>query len=395
MFLHALRLTWNRKRSNALIIVELALAFLIVFFIAGVSSHMVYRWNLPLGFEWQNTLELQPQTGGKWTEEDGVILKNLVATVRDQPEIEWAHFSLPLFRGWTWSSMARANERELHINLNRMTDGGPEDFGVELLEGRFFNAADASPGVYPVLVNEMVVEELFPDGFVPGADIHGPEEDGEQRTTWPVIGVFRSFRQHGELSPVKPYVITRFPVEDLELSTPSIQVRLQEGTPIEFEEKLQALIESEAPTWSFSITPLGKLRDRQIREVIVPMAIAFWVSIFMLLMVGFGLFGVLWQSVTRRTDELGLRRALGAHRVRVYRLIVVETLILAALASVLGSLIAVQFPIAGGFEALDWRSSGAGLGVGFASILGLAGLCSLYPAWLASRRSPAEALHYE
>lgn len=394
MLRHTLRLIWNRKRANALIIVELSLAFLVVFFMAAFGANAWRLWSEPLGFEWQDTLELLLTPGGQWTEDDGATLRQLLATVRDQPEVEWAHAALPPFRNWSWSTSITYADRSVDVTVNRMTDGAPKDFGVELIEGRFFDETDAGPERVPVIIDDVAARTLFPSGFVPDVDLrdHG---DSDDPTTWPVVGVFRRFRQHGELSPLRPYVIARFPIEDPARSTPTIQVRVEGGTPIAFEERLQSLAETVAPSWNITITPLAKLRQQQIREVMVPLAVAFWISVFLLLMVAFGLFGVLWQSVTRRTDELGLRRALGAHRQRVYQLIVAETLMLALLASGLGGLVAVQFPIAAGFEALDWESSLSGMLVGLVVLLGLAGLCSLYPAWLASRRSPAEALHYE
>ncbi len=395
MLRHALKLIWNRKRANALIIVELSLAFLIVFFVSAVGFHMLHRWHQPLGFEWQDTLEVMVQTGGQWTEEDGATLARLLATLRDQPGVEWAHMAIPPFRNWSWSTDVVHDDRKVRIYMNRMTDGAPEDFGVELLEGRFFDEADATPDRIPVILDEGVAKELFPDGFVAGTDIRDYEDEPENKEAWIALGVFRAFRQHGELSRHRPYIIQRFPVEDASVSAPTLQVKVESGTPISIEEDLQAVVDAEAPTWSSTVTPLSKLRQNQIREVVVPMAVAFWIALFLLLMVAFGLFGVLWQNVTRRTDELGLRRALGAHRRRVYRLIVLETLIMAGMACLLGCVIAIQFPITSGFEVLDWRSSSSALGAGLACLLSVAALCSLYPAWLASRRSPAEALHYE
>ncbi len=395
MLRHVFRLVWNRKRTHALILVELAIAFLIVFFVAGFGSHLWHRWQQPLGFEWHDTYELRIETSGEWTEEQGTQLRALLATLRDHREVEWAHFALPPFRGWRWTTNVEHRDRKVHVFVNRISDGGPEDFGVELLEGRFFNATDYSETEQGVLVDERLAAQLFPDGFEPGADIRSYDSDGDDEPAWKVVGVFRAFRQQGELSPIKEYVITRFPMEDLTENSPTIQIRVPSSAPVDIEQRLQLVAERVAPTWTFTVTPLSKLRERRIREAIVPLAVAFWVAVFLLAMVAFGLFGVLWQSVTRRTDELGLRRALGGHRGWIYRLVVAETLVLALLAALLGSLIAIQFPITGSVAVLDWRSSLYGLGVGLTVLLGLAGLCSLYPAWLAARRSPAEALHYE
>ncbi|MEM7049047.1 MAG: FtsX-like permease family protein [Acidobacteriota bacterium] len=397
MLMHVFKLIWNRKRANALIIAELALAFLVVFFIAAVGAHFLHRWNQPLGFEWRNTLEILPSkalVGQSWSEEDGRRARALVSTLEDQPEVEWVHHSFPPFRQWAWRTSVGLDERQVGVNVNWMSDGAPEDFGVELLEGRFFAETDATPDRIPVLIDQQVAAAIFPRGFEPGRDIR-LRDDSEERPSWIAVGVFRAFRQQGELGAVRPYLIARFPKEDLTQGISTLQVRLKAGTPVSFEEKLQELVGAEADTWSVTVTPLERLRADRIREMVLPLMVAFWIAAFLLLMVAFGLFGVLWQSVTRRTDELGLRRALGAPKGRIYHLIVVETLAIAVFASLVACVVAIQFPVTGAFPALDWRASLTGMGLGLVTLLALAGICSLYPAWLASRPSPAEALHYE
>ena len=69
MFRHALKLIWNRKRANGLIVTELVIAFLIVFVIAALGAHALYMWRLPLGFQWADSFEVMMSTGGKWSEE--------------------------------------------------------------------------------------------------------------------------------------------------------------------------------------------------------------------------------------------------------------------------------------------------------------------------------------
>jgi len=395
MLRHAVKLIWNRKRANGLIVTELVIAFLIVFIVSALGAHTLYKWRLPLGFEWEETVEVMMSRGGRWTEDDGLTLRRLLATVRDQPEVEWAHSTMPLFRNWRWTTSVAHEGQSTQTMLSAMTDGAPQDLGVELLEGRWFDEGDAAEGVFPVLIDERLRDSLFPDGVILGANINKTDPEDSDQREWRVIGVFRAFRQMGEFTALKPYLIGRFATEDLEESTETLAVRLQAGTPIDFEERLQRIIEAEAPHWKLSITPLSKLRERQIKDYVLPLAISGLVAGFLLLMVAFGLFGVLWQNVTRRTDELGLRRALGSTRRRIYQQIVLETVVMAGLAALIGVVIGLQFPLSGGFSALDWRASSTGLAASLATLMTLAGLCSLYPAWLAAQRAPADALHYE
>jgi ABC-type antimicrobial peptide transport system permease subunit len=70
-------------------------------------------------------------------------------------------------------------------------------------------------------------------------------------------------------------------------------------------------------------------------------------------------------------------------------------LIIGAFGIVIGSLIAIQFPLLDLIGLIDWASSIPALVLSAAAILILVLLGALYPSWLASRREPADALRYE
>jgi putative ABC transport system permease protein len=398
MLMHSLKLIWNRKGDNALIIIELILAFLVVFFIASFGAYNWHLYNQPLGFEWHDTVEVNISTGGQWDEDDGRTLTQTLQALRDLPEVEWAHgVNMALFRGSRWTSPTAHNGIQVQTMFNQLTDGAPQDLGVELLEGRWFNEADAALDDDVVLINERLRNLLFADESPIGANIRKVDEDDsiEERVPLRVIGVYRDFRQYGEMTELRSYVLKRFPIEDLNFRMSSLQVRMNPGTPIDFEQRLQDTLQAVAPTWRITITPLSKLRDRRIRDVVLPLTIMGLIAGFLLVMVAFGLFGVLWQNVTRRTDELGLRRAVGASRRVIYRQIVSETTLLATLAVAAGLLVAVQFPLTAAIKPLTWASASLGIAMGSTLIIALAAACSLYPAWMAARRPPAEALHWE
>jgi putative ABC transport system permease protein len=117
---------------------------------------------------------------------------------------------------------------------------------------------------------------------------------------------------------------------------------------------------------------------------------------FLLVMVGFGLFGVLWQNTTRRIPEIGLRRAVGASAGSIYRQIIGEQMMLSTFAMVVGLVLLVQLPLTGALGSyLDWRVFAGAAVLSMAVIYLISLLCALYPGWRASRLSPTEALHYE
>ena len=64
---------------------------------------------------------------------------------------------------------------------------------------------------------------------------------------------------------------------------------------------------------------------------------------------GLGLTGVLWQSVTQRTREIGLRRAKGAERTRVQRQILGELVVMTSMAVAVAAILVAQVPIVSPF----------------------------------------------
>ncbi len=89
-------------------------------------------------------------------------------------------------------------------------------------------------------------------------------------------------------------------------------VRLRPGTPAAFEETLVKRAMAVADAWSFEVQPLDDMREDKLRQYTIPLMVVGTIAGFLLLMVALGLTGVVWQSVTQRIREFGLRRAKGA-----------------------------------------------------------------------------------
>src|SRR5688572_24947331 len=120
-----------------------------------------------------------------------------------------------------------------------------------------------------------------------------------------------------------------------------------------------------------------------------------------LLVGGIGIMNIMLATVTERTREIGIRRALGAKR----RDITFQFLIEAIAQTSLGGLLGVLLGLAIVFG-VPWLGQTMGynlpaklhipsvyLGLGFAVAVGV--LFGLYPAWRASRLDPIEALRHD
>jgi putative ABC transport system permease protein len=108
-----------------------------------------------------------------------------------------------------------------------------------------------------------------------------------------------------------------------------------------------------------------------------------------------GLMGVLWQNITRRTKEIGLRRANGATRGQIFGQIIGEMLFLATAGIVPGILIIVQLLFLDSFGYISHTIHIVAMTVSALVLYCMVAACSLYPGYMATRVSPAEALHCE
>ncbi|HEV2843990.1 MAG TPA: ABC transporter permease, partial [Thermoanaerobaculia bacterium] len=72
MMRHLFKLVWNRKRSNALIILEIFFSFLVVFVVATLGIYFWDNYRQPLGYSWQNVwkVEVDMKSAGGRNDDD-------------------------------------------------------------------------------------------------------------------------------------------------------------------------------------------------------------------------------------------------------------------------------------------------------------------------------------
>jgi putative ABC transport system permease protein len=208
--------------------------------------------------------------------------------------------------------------------------------------------------------------------------------------------VVEDFRQLGEPSAPENYVFRRVPtVYGGERPPHRLLLRMEPGTPASYEVELLARLVPIAPSWSLEVAPLAQYRDARFRFALVPLVVAAVIAASLLLMVGLGLLGVLWQSVTRRTRELGLRRAAGASRAAIHRQVLTELMLVTTLGLLPALVLVVQLPLLGWLGALNPAVFAGAVATALVAVYLLTLLCGLYPSWIATRLEPAEALRWE
>jgi putative ABC transport system permease protein len=310
--------------------------------------------------------------------------------------------------------------RRLQIQTEYAATAGFKDvLGLQLVAGRWFEPGDDALSWDPVVINQKMKEELFGSEDPFGKNI-APEELGrgtgvsvasgpgnDEKNVAPeksqrekrVVGVISEYRKHGEF--VSPYAFafqrSGWSGQEGQPSGPPhyILVKVRPGTPASFEEKLMTQIQRVNKNWSFTLTPLTESRKNWLTVCLAPIAAGVILAGFLLIMVGLGLVGVLWQSVTQRTPEVGLRRSLGGTRGDIYRQVLGELLVIASVGLLLGVALAVQVPLLHIIDFISTRVFIFGIVSAVMIIYVLTVICGLYPSWMAAKIEPAQALHYE
>jgi putative ABC transport system permease protein len=392
---HLLRLVWNRKRANALLIAEIFISFIVVFAVLTAAITFGTSWNRPLGFDyervWDVRMSFDIDAGQSADDPLRTTVNRMMDELRRFPEIESvAGSNTPPYAFSTSQGSWMIKGRQVRLTWDDVSDDFDDTMKLKLVRGRWFNAEDDAATDQPIVVDADAAKAIWDDKNPIGEKLE--EEPRPLR----VVGVVEPFRKDGETGAPMNMVFRRTAPNGAYGRLGShILVKLRPGTSADFEQKLVNRLQSIAPDVSFRVRHMDKMRLMALRVRLAPVVLGGVVALFLILMVALGLTGVLWQTVTRRTREIGVRRAMGAAGSSVHRQILLEVALLTTIAVVIGSIIVWQFPILGVFSVVTPAAFSTGFVGALATIYGLTVLCGLYPSWLASRLQPADALRYE
>jgi putative ABC transport system permease protein len=268
-----------------------------------------------------------------------------------------------------------------------------------LAYGRNLSAEDVALARNVTVVGPDVQKKLFPNETPIGKTIRVNEKP------YQIIGVFAekgsSFGQSQDRLVILP--ITRF-LGDFGRVNRTVNIAIQSTSQATYNQTLDKAIGAMRAARGLK---LGEDNDFEIysndtllsafAEIAGTIrAGAFVVSVIALLAAGIGIMNIMLVSVTERTREIGVRKAIGARREDIVRQFLLEAIVLSEAGGVLGILLGV----AGGNGVALWLDFAMVFPWGWA-ITGLV-VCSLigtgfgwYPAFKAARLNPIEALRYE
>lgn len=388
MIKHILTLVWNKKRNNVLMLLEIFLAFLILFAVFTFTIYFLRVFQSPLGFETKNTLMVHLPMD---QEMDSLALLEMRAQLRreieDYPEVEAMSFlsGITPFSGSMWSWGNDDNGFYMETAIYPADESYQQTAGIELLEGRWFEEADYNATYPPVIINESLRETYFPGQPIIDSLF---TLDGENK----VIGVVKNFKYQDEFAEEIPLTFLLRPRHHETLN--SLQIKLHPGTPADFEAKLNEGLARITKRRDFVIMSLDARRERRSRLTWIPLIAGLSICGFLVLNIALGLFGVLYYNINKRRAEIGLRRALGATKAEITSQFTLEVFTVALGGMLLAAILAVQFPL---LDVVDIPDNNFYWSI-LATMLLISAVvlaCAITPSRQAAGIHPAQALHEE
>jgi len=311
-------------------------------------------------------------------------------------------------------------ERNIDASIIGALPVYPEMRNRKLSSGRFFSTIELNERTPVCVVNETAVARLFPLSSPIGKSIR------VRGAYYRVIGIIEDESQRGSTEPggqksggsggngslaqlIMPFSTLMdqfgdtffkfrsgsFEAEKVEFHEAIIRVDSVENV-VSRAEAIKHLIARNHPKEDYRVTvPIELLRQAERTKRIFSIVLGS-IAAISLLVGGIGIMNIMLASVTERTREIGIRRALGARQTDIVLQFLIETVLLAGAGGVLGVMLGLGIPLlishfAGVTTVIKiWAPT---LAFSISVITGIA--FGIYPAMRAAKMNPVEALRHE
>ncbi len=285
---------------------------------------------------------------------------------------------------------------DLPEGLMRWADPGYfSALGIPLVSGRFFTSDERGARSYKVIVSRQLVRQYLPGDNPIGKHLHVPahfHKGAPGDVDYEIVGVVDdTLYQVGQ--PTKATIY--FPILE---GRNSEMLAVHTGSdPLQFSVPVQKQIASLDPELPVSdVRTMDQLIGASLVNAKLSATLVLAFAILSLLLASVGLYGVLSYLTTQRTTELGIRMALGAQRDQLLQLMLVDGLRPALFGLGLGLI--ASFAATRIFQSMLFGTKPLDpvvLSGVITTLLAVAVLACLAPAWRASRLDPMQALRTE
>jgi putative ABC transport system permease protein len=391
---------WNRVRSG-FVVFQVALSLLLL-----VSAGLLIRsfdklLHVNLGFNSQQLLSLEyrlPRNKYGKPEAQWNFHRAVTEKVKEVPGVE----SVSLIRGLPFSGNGGTTtiilpDRELPakgtepvVMFNTAMPNYFETMGIPLLRGRTFGSQDQLNTPMALIINQMMANRFWPNQDPLGKQIKFVE-DNSVGTVVGVVGDAKHFLVEEEQ---RPQLYVPFSQD------PGIFATLVMRTSVEpmslAEQVRQAVwkVDPDQPMWK--IRTVGSLIDRSVADRKFLMALMGIFAGLALVLTILGLYGVITYLVNQRTQEIGIRMALGAQVGHILTMVLKQGMLLVLIGVALG--LGASWLLTRWLASLLFQVSATDpiAFIGISLLLVVVALLACYlPARRATRVDPLKALRYE
>jgi predicted permease len=398
----------GRRLRSLLVVAETALS---VVLLVGAGLLLQSLWALQrveLGFRPDHVLTARlslPETGYAEPEKVVAFYRSLLERVRALPGVTSAGIVrlLPLGApigdwGLDVDGFVEAPGQGAKGDWQVASDGALEALGERIVRGRAFTAADTADSQPVALVNETMARTYWPGRDALGGRIR--QGSNPERPWATVVGIVGDVRHNGVTVPIKEkfyrphgqfHLSTGFALRTMSL------VLRTDGDPARLAHPLRTAVRGLDPNVPVAaVRPMTAVVSGALATPRLAGAVLAVFAALALVLSTVGLFGVLTYLVSQRRVEIGVRLALGADPGHILRQVLGSGLRLSLLGGLLGTLGALALArLLGGLLHGVRPYDPLTFAVVPATLLLVAVLAGLLPAWRATRVDPSATLRAE
>ena len=240
--------------------------------------------------------------------------------------------------GWSNNVILAGATKRADVN-SQFTQVSPDFFntmGIPIIAGRAFNERDTANSPKVAIVNQSFVKKILNGANPIGAHFQIEEEVGRARPMYEIVGLVRDTKYYDLREEFAPEVYVTTEQDDQ--PNDGAQLLVRSNLPVEtLTQELKGALADASPEigTEFHVMQTG-IQNSLLRERLMAMLSGFFGALATLLAM-MGLFGVMSNSVARRTGEIGLRMALGAQRRNVTRMVLGEAGAMLAIGLIIGA----------------------------------------------------------
>ena len=405
----ATRLAGRRRfgMAPALVVSQVALSLVLLVGAGLFGRSLLKLQSEDLGFNRDNVLlvDIDPRLAGYKQTELSALYRQLLDRLGALPEVRTA--SLASYSPLSGTSSTRNVSLQGHTpepgESMQVSDilVGPnycEVLEVPLLLGREIGFQDTPASPKVAVVNEAFTKRFFPGENPVGRRFgFGTSDDPKHSSEIEIVGVIGDVKYYGIKEKPEPTVYGPIlQVQNQSAFSSNLEIRTEADPSAAASDVRAAISQVDDQLPIVNVTSFNKQLDNSIRqESLIAQLVSFF-GLLALLLACVGLYGIMAHAVVRRTNEIGIRMALGAQRSDILWMVLRETLALVLLG------IAIGIPVAmAGARLISSQLFGLNaanpltLLIAATLLTGVAALAGYLPARRASLVDPMVALRCE